>query len=96
MNQAGTVSSSVAPPESEVDEISADEDSAADGARDERPTSFGMCAEGVEDDEQRDPVLERRLIGADLVDERDLEPDRCEHDARRRRSAPAAATPAEP
>ena len=39
-----------------------------------------MGAEGVEDDEQGDPVLERWLVGAGVVDQPDLEPDRGEHE----------------
>jgi hypothetical protein len=68
------------PTREEVDEIAANDGTAAKPAGNDRAAAFSLGAEGVEDDEQCDPMLERRLIRACLVDERDLEPDRGEHE----------------
>jgi hypothetical protein len=62
----------------EEDEIAADDGNGAERAGDDRPTPFGMRADGVEDDEQGDPMLERRLVGAGVVDQPDLERNRGE------------------
>jgi hypothetical protein len=71
-----------APTRNEVDEIADDDGTTAERAGNDRPAALGMGAEGVEDDEQGDPMLEGRLVRAGIVNERDLEPDRGEHECK--------------
>jgi hypothetical protein len=73
-----------------IDEIAHEDGSSAERAGNERPTAFRMGSEGVEDDEQGDPKLEGRLVRVGLVDQRNLETDRGEHERKddRRRPPP--------
>jgi hypothetical protein len=73
----------------QIDEIAGEESAAAERARDECSTAVSVGAEGVEDDEEGEPMLERRLVGARFVDQYHLEPDGHEHDRKHDgRSAP--------